>query len=63
MIRVSIFIGEHSLCLNFFHLLARKPNLEKKLYLFLKLFHNFHLFESSFTYPIRASGLVRRLGV
>jgi hypothetical protein len=24
-----------SLCLNFFHLLARKPNLEKKKYLFL----------------------------
>ena len=51
-----------SLCLNFFHLLARKPNLEKISIYSSKFFHNFHLFESSFTCPgLRASGLVRRL--
>ena len=27
----------HSLCLNFLHLLARKPNLGKKLYLFKQI--------------------------
>ena len=33
---VFLFLLGSSLCLNFFHLLARKPNLEKKLYLFLQ---------------------------
>ena len=46
-----------SLCLNFFHLLAQKPNLEKNYIYSNKFFHNFHLSESSFTCPgIRASG-------
>ena len=51
-----------SLCLNFVYLLAQKPNLEK-LYIYSnKLFHNFHLSESSFTRPgFRASGLAQRL--
>jgi hypothetical protein len=49
-------------CLNFFHLLARKPNLEKKTSIYIKFFHNFHLYDSSFTSTwLRASGLVRRL--
>jgi len=59
---VSSKITYHSLCLNFFHLLARKPNLEKCSIYSNKFFHNFHLSESSFTCPgLRASGLVRRL--
>jgi len=33
--------------LNFFHLLARKPNLEKKSIYLNKFFHNFHLSQSS----------------
>jgi hypothetical protein len=41
----------HSLCLNFFHLLSRKPNLEKCSIYSNKFFHNFHLSESSFTCP------------
>jgi hypothetical protein len=49
-------------CLNFFHLLAPKPNLEKFSIYSNKFFHNFHLSESSFTCPgLRASGLARRL--
>ena len=41
------------------HLLAWKPNLEKKNYIYSnKFFHNFHLSESSFTCPeLGASGL------
>ena len=51
----------HSLCLNYLHLLARRPKFRKKFYLFE---HNFHLSESSFTCPwLRASGLVRRLAL
>ena len=51
-----------SLCLNFFHLLARKPNLETFSIYSNKFFHNFHLSESSFTCPGHwASGLVQRL--
>ena len=39
----------------FFHLLAQKPNLEKKNS--NKFFHNFYLSESSYTCPgLRASG-------
>ena len=46
----------------FFHLLARKPNLDKFYTYSNKFFHNFHLSESSFTCPgLRASGIVRRL--
>ena len=52
----------NSLWLNFFHLLARKPNLEKCSIYSSKIFHNFHLSESSFTCPgLRASVSVRRL--
>jgi len=40
--------------LKFFHLLARKPNLEKDSIYSNKFFHNFHFSESSFTCP-RAS--------
>jgi hypothetical protein len=47
-----------SLCINFFHLLAGKPNLEKCSIYSNKFFHNFHLSESSFTCPgLQASGL------
>jgi hypothetical protein len=54
----------YSICLNFFHLLARKPNLEKNSIYSDKFFYNFHLSESSFTCPaLRASGLVRRLAI
>ena len=58
-----ISIKTLSLCLIFFHLLARKPNLEEKKSIYSsKFFHNLHLSESSFTCPgLRASGLVRRL--
>ena len=46
-----------SLGLNIFHLLAWKPNLEKK----ILFFHNFHLSESNFTcLGLRASGLAWR---
>ena len=58
----SLCLWSHdSLCLNLFHLLARKPNLEKKIHLpVFKIFvHNFRLSESSFTCPgLRASGLL-----
>ena len=48
-----------SLCLNFFHLLARKPTLEKFATYSNKFFHNFHLSKSSFTCPrLLASELV-----
>jgi len=38
----------HSRYLNFFHLLTRKPNLEKLSIYSSKFFYNFHLSESSF---------------
>ncbi len=48
----------YSLCLNVFHLLALKPNLEKCSIYSNKFFHNFHLFESSLTCSgLWASGL------
>ena len=51
-----------SLCHNFVHLLARKPNLEKFSIYSSKFFPNFLLSESSFTCPwLQASGLGRRL--
>ena len=51
-----------SLCLNFFHLLARKPNLEKLSIYSSKFFYNFHLSESSFNCPrLWVSGLAWRL--
>jgi hypothetical protein len=51
-----------SLCLNFFHLLAWKPNLEKYSIESNKLFPNFHLSEFSFTcHDLWASVLARRL--
>jgi hypothetical protein len=54
----------YSLCLNFFHLLARKPNLENFSIYSNKFFHNCHLSKSSFTCPwLRASGLARRLNI
>jgi hypothetical protein len=47
----------YAVCLNFFHVLAWKPNLEKNYIYSNKFFHNFHLSESSFTCPrLRASG-------
>ena len=50
------------LCFNLFHLLTQKSNLERFSIDSNKFFHNFHLFESSFTCPgLRASGLARRL--
>jgi len=62
LVQFAIFalITHHinSLCLNFFHLLAQKPNLEKKSIYSNKFFHNFHLSESSFTCPmIQASAV------
>ena len=46
----------------FFHLLARKPNLEKFYIYSNKFFHNFQLSESSFACPgLRASWLAQRL--
>jgi hypothetical protein len=45
------FENNHSLCLNFFHQLAGKPNLEIVSNYSNKFFHNFHLSESSFTCP------------
>ena len=54
-----MFCFSFSLCHKFFHLLARKPNLEKKNVYSNKFFHTFHLSESSFTCPgLRASGLL-----
>jgi len=62
MILIGLFFNEISLCLNFFHVLARKPNLEKCSIYSNKFFHNFHLSESSFTCPgLQASGLAWRL--
>ena len=58
----DIHVSEHSLCLNFFYPLARKPNLEKKSFYSNKFFNNFHLSESSFICPgLQANGLARRL--
>jgi len=56
-------LGFQNLWLNLFHLLVRKPNLEKKNSIYSnKFFHNFHLSESSFTCPgLWTSGLARRL--
>ena len=46
----------------FFHLLVRKPNLEKFSIYSNKYFHNFHLSKSSFTcLELQASGLAWRL--
>ena len=63
---VAIFalITHHinSLCLDFFHLLARMPNLEKRSIYSSKFFHNFHLSESRFICPvIQTSALAPRL--
>jgi len=59
---ISVPNNKISLCLNFCHLLAWKPNLENCSMYSNKFFHNFHLSESSFTCPrLCASGLVRRL--
>ena len=55
-------IGQFSLCLKFFHLHNRKPNSENFSIYSSKLFHNFHLSESSFNCPVlRAGGLLWRL--
>ena len=44
--------------MNYFHILARKSNLEKNYIYSNKFFHNFHLSESSFTCTgFRANGL------
>ena len=40
-----------SLCFNFFHLLAQRPNLEIFSIYSNKFFHNFYLSESSLTWP------------
>ena len=59
-----MFIVSYSLWLNFFHLLAQKPNLEKISIYSNKFFHNFHLSKSSFTCPglgLQVGGLARRL--
>ena len=51
-----------SLCLNLFHLLSQKPNLEKCSIYSNTFFHNFHFSVSSVTcHGLRASGLVQRL--
>ena len=51
-----------SLCINFFHLLAPKPNLEKYLFIQTNSFIFFTCPKSSFTCPrLWASGLARRL--
>ena len=47
----SDFNIEAVFALIFFHLLTRKPNLEKLSIYSNKFFHNFHLSESSFTCP------------
>ena len=44
-------IALNILCLNFFHLLAQKPNLEEFSICLNNFTHNFHLSESSFTCP------------
>jgi hypothetical protein len=61
---VMKFVYSVSLCLNFVHLFAPKPNLEEEQNIYSnRFFNNFHLSESSFTCPgLRASGLERRLG-
>jgi hypothetical protein len=52
----------NSPCLNFFHLLARKSNIDKFSIYSNKFFHDLHLSDSSFTCPgLRTSGLARRL--
>ena len=59
---MSVQLTFYSLCLNVFHLPARKPNLEKMYIYSNKFFHNFHLSESSFTCPgLRESVLARKL--
>ena len=60
---LCLFIYRGSHCLNFFNLLAQKPNLEKNSILYSnKFFHIFHLFESSFTcHRLQGSGLAQRL--
>jgi len=56
----SILITVFALIL--FHLLARKPNLEKFSIYSNKFIHNVHLYESSITCPgLQASGLMQRL--
>ena len=45
---MTVFFNYCSLCLNFFHLLAKKPNEEKKKKS-NKFFHSFDLSEYSFT--------------
>ena len=53
---------DSSRCLNFFHLLVQKPNLETNSIYSNKFFHIFHLFQSSFTCSgLLACGLVQRL--
>ena len=49
---IVYILHEVSLCLNFFHLLGRKPNLEKKNSIHSnKFFYNFPLSQSNFTCP------------
>ena len=56
----NIFTFYCSFCLNFFHLLAQKPNLEKNNIYSNKFIDDFHLSESSFSCPrLRANGLVQ----
>ena len=52
-------VSQSDIALIFFYLLARKPNLEEKKSIYSnKFFHNFHLYESSFTCPrLRVGGL------
>ena len=59
---MSVQLTSYSLCINVFHLPARKLNLEKMYIYSNKFFHNFHLSESSFTCPgLRESVLARKL--
>ena len=61
---IPVYTTTSVFALIFFHLLARKPNLEKCSIYSNKFFHNFHLSESSVTcHELRTSacGLVRRL--
>ena len=62
-LELAILINlSYSLCINFYHLLARKPNLEKNYIYSNKFFHNFNLFESSFSCPrLWTIGLAGRL--
>jgi hypothetical protein len=54
-----LYAGIYNLCINCFHLLARKPNLEKSSIYSKKFSHNVHLSESNFTCPwLGASGIV-----